>query len=680
MIAFGPFTFDSDTGDLRRDGRPIKLHPQPAQLLNLLVNRPGEIVTREEIQRQLWPDDTVVDFDLGINSCIRQIRAALEDTADTPRFIETVPKLGYRFIGEVVAPRKSKGRLWRWVAAVFVFGAVATAGWFLTPDRSKPPPSPPIPLTSFEGEETHPVLSPHGNQVAFVWSRDGEAPFHLYITLIEGGEALQLTRGDANDRHPAWSPDGARIAFLRETEDGSEVRTIPALGGTERVLTTTRRPPAGLDWSPDGRWIAFSDQASSDEPPSIFLVSTESGERRKLTSPPKGEGRSDAQPVFSPDGQSVAFIRQRRASGGGGSVFVQAIDRGSARPVSSPLSFVWDLDWTADGKSLVVSSGKTFASSTLTRVPVSGGQPERLSVGDRARYLSISRSEERLVYSQWLQDHNIWRGPGPTSDGTSSPGPFIVSTRDDTVSRYSPDGTRIAFVSDRSGTWEVWTCDADGANPGRLTDLGHAIRPSWSPDSRQIIFSSVVEGTSDVYTIDASGGFPKNLTADITDTRSALPSWSKDGSWFYYQSDQGGRAGVPWQVWKRSLAGGEPIRITRDGGMGPQESDDGRLFFLRGGKIWSTSTEGGDAVLVLDRRVRFSTWCLWRDSILYINEDTSRIERFHRPTGATTELLNLEPFPRPQMAGLAVSPDGQWLLYTRLDAHGSDLMRVENFH
>jgi Tol biopolymer transport system component len=498
--------------------------------------------------------------------------------------------------------------------------------------------------------------------------------------LLEGEEALQLTRGEANDYHPAWSPDGTRIAFLRETDDGAEVRTIPVLGGTDRVLTTTRRAPAGLDWSPDGQWIAFSDQASPDDPPSIFMVSTESGGRRKLTSPPAEKASlGDIQPIFSPDGKTVAFIRERRGGGGVGSLFVKSVDSGPARAIHSPDFFVWDVDWTRDGRSLVFSTGKTFATSYLARVPISGGQPERLSIGDRARYLSISRPGGRLVYSQWLQDHNIWRAPGPTSNDKNAPQPFVRSTRDEAVGRYSPDGTRIAFVSDRSGTWEVWTCDSDSANPGRLTDLGHAIRPSWSPDGRQIIFSSVAEGTSDVYSIASSGGFPKNLTADTANYRSAIPSWSRDGSWFYYQSNQGGRVGVPWQVWKRPLNGGEPVQLTRNGGMRPQESDDGRLFFFRGEQIWTLADDGGEPRLVLDQRVRFSTWCLWRDSIIYLNEEISLIEAFHRPTQTTTELLNLEPFPRPQMATLAVSPDGQWVLYTRLDAHGSDLMRVENF-
>lgn len=97
-VRFEPFTLDRNHGELRKEGRPVKMHPQPAQLLVLLVRRAGEIVTREEIQKALWEDETFVDFDLGINSCIRQIRTALGDDAEKPRYLEKVPRKGYRFI------------------------------------------------------------------------------------------------------------------------------------------------------------------------------------------------------------------------------------------------------------------------------------------------------------------------------------------------------------------------------------------------------------------------------------------------------------------------------------------------------------------------------------------------------------------------------------------------------
>ena len=153
---FDAFTLDLGNGELRKGGSLLKLHPQPAQLLALLVRRAGTTVNREEIQKALWPDDTFVDFDTGINSCVRQIRNALEDDAEKPRFIETVPKRGYRFIAAVegdeepeaepVAPRRK--RLLLPVAAALAV-ALGVAVWLLRPPPPETPP-PSIAVLYFE--------------------------------------------------------------------------------------------------------------------------------------------------------------------------------------------------------------------------------------------------------------------------------------------------------------------------------------------------------------------------------------------------------------------------------------------------------------------------------------------------------------------------------------------------
>jgi len=104
MVYFGPFEFDSGTHELRRDDTPVPLERQPAMALDLLVSRPGRLVRREEVRRAIWPDDVHVDFDRGMNYCIRQLRAALDDDARQPRYIETVPRQGYRFVATVQQP------------------------------------------------------------------------------------------------------------------------------------------------------------------------------------------------------------------------------------------------------------------------------------------------------------------------------------------------------------------------------------------------------------------------------------------------------------------------------------------------------------------------------------------------------------------------------------------------
>ena len=219
-----------------------------------------------------------------------------------------------------------------------------------------------VPLTSLSGWESDPALSPDGSHLAFSWTRDGDARNgDIYVQLIGAGTPLRLTTDPADDRSPAWSPDGRHIAFLRCLGSEPGVFTVPALGGPERKLQATACSPStqeegrSLDWSDDGKLLAFSDKTSADGF-SIFLLSIETLEKRRLTFPPV-EHQADLRPAFSPDGRSVAFAR------GGGTtepgLFVVPVAGGEPRPLS--LGDVWTggvpsgHTWTPDGSSIVAS-------------------------------------------------------------------------------------------------------------------------------------------------------------------------------------------------------------------------------------------------------------------------------------------------------------------------------------
>jgi len=248
LIRFGLFEFDLAAGDLRKQGRKIQLQDQPFHVLERLLNRPGEVITREELQQALWPADTFVEFDQGLNTAIKKIRVALGDSAENPRFVETIPRKGYRFIApvqgyaapSVVAPRTGRRRLWptATVSAIVVIGGCVL--WFRMNQRREPAPVP-VPLTSYPGSEILPSFSPDGNQVAFAWNTSENPPIHsnfdIYLKLIDGSEAVRLTHDPADDLSPAWSPDGRYIAFLRTlSADRMGVFLIPAIGGRERKL------------------------------------------------------------------------------------------------------------------------------------------------------------------------------------------------------------------------------------------------------------------------------------------------------------------------------------------------------------------------------------------------------------------------------------------------------------
>ena len=223
-ICFGPFEVDRATGELRKQGRRIKLQEQPFQVLAALLEKPGELVTREELRQRIWSDDTFVDFDHSLNKAINKVREVLGDSAANPRFVETLPRRGYRFIapvegGQPVAaetPAPTK-RLRLWITGVVAVAIIAaTTGWLAS--RKDTPGTAPlkvVPLTTYPDVEVHASFSPDGSEVAFARGRHYSSNFDIYIKQIGVDESSQLTDHPAHEFGPAWSPKGTHIAFLR---------------------------------------------------------------------------------------------------------------------------------------------------------------------------------------------------------------------------------------------------------------------------------------------------------------------------------------------------------------------------------------------------------------------------------------------------------------------------------
>jgi DNA-binding winged helix-turn-helix (wHTH) protein len=226
---FGVFELDARSRELRKHGVRIKLQEQPTQVLSLLLEHAGEVVTREQIQKHLWPDDTFVDFDNAINSAVRKLREALGDTTENPRFVETLARRGYRFVASVSGEAEKAlpsetpppvafqtRRKWA-VAALITISAAAIAVWLLVHHLSTPgaPDLRFTPLTTYPGHQLQPSFSPDGTGVAFSWDGPDGRNADIYVKLIDPSDPVRLTTDPARDFNPAWSPDGRRIAALR---------------------------------------------------------------------------------------------------------------------------------------------------------------------------------------------------------------------------------------------------------------------------------------------------------------------------------------------------------------------------------------------------------------------------------------------------------------------------------
>ena len=514
------------------------------------------------------------------------------------------------------APARAGRRRLAWalgIAAAVVVLTMAGLGVrnFLPTTEAPPEPMKVVPFTTTEGNEGWPSFSPDGNQIAFSWGGPQGDNRDIYVKLIGPGPPLRLTTDPRREGLPVFSPDGREIAFVRWLEsDMAAVVVVPALGGPERQLAEGRNARSGhLAWSPDGKYIVCPAKESADSAPALFAVSRETGEKRRLTNPPEqafGDGALD----FSPDGRTLAFVRR---SGGARTGYLLDLDE-NLDPQGEPRQLIagkWNprrLTWTADGTEIIFDSAQSGVASRLMRIAVEGGQPPRplASTGENARMPTISPQGNRLAFVRTtVAQENFWR-VGVASPGGQAgvPAKLISSSRLDIVPRYSPDGEQIVFASDRSGDYQIWVSDADGANARRLTHrFSVAATPHWSPDGEQIVFHGQTERGKDldIYTMSARGVVARRLTTDPS--MDGRPTWSRDGRWIYFVSERG--VGAKPRPWKMPAEGGEATRLSGGEALNVRESLDGKfLYYFRHdpfpkGAIWRVSTTGGEENLVV---------------------------------------------------------------------------------
>lgn len=720
VLRFSSFEVDLRAGELRKHGVRIKLQDQPFQILALLLEKPGEVVTREELRDRLWPADTFVDFDHSLNSAVKKLRRALSDDPDVPRFVETLPRRGYRFIAQlgngsagtvpVAEPAKNGSaparelpagstagavaqvHHWKlWAAGAFGFLlALGLVAWF-RPWRSaisaNPQPVRLAPLTTYSGNWSKGSFSPDGNQVAYAW--EGEHPNNsvdIYVKQIGTEKPLQITSGFGYNFAPAWSPDGRYIAFVHVSHgEGPGIFLIPALGGPPRKLHqfgTNDDCKTELSWSPDGKSLIFS-RGVPNQPCRVGELNVEDLRVREITTPPvPSTGDWDAQ--FSPDGRSIAFIRNTKDVE---DIYTMPAAGGELRRVTFDNRLLTGLAWTVDSEEIIFSSNRGGMSWGLWRVPATGGTPERVGIGSEGAYMpSISLKGNRLAYASGFWNENIWRVPVGADHRAGKAERFIFSSMQEEGPQYSADGKRIVFQSTRSGNFEIWRADADGSNLVQLTSFGGPLTgtPRWSPDGRQISFDTRPGAHPNVFVISADGGPARRFVNDSADE--GVASWSHDGRWLYFASNRGGS----WQVWKRKVEGGEPVQITKKGGFAALEAKDGKSIYyakFNQAGVWQVGVDGGEEVKILDEPPGdyWGYFGVGPDGLYFVGDTGTNGKskagfKFYDPaTRKITVMGDVEKWLYQGAPGFSVSPDGRYVLYVQLDEARNYLMVAENF-
>jgi Tol biopolymer transport system component len=575
--------------------------------------------------------------------------------------------------------------------AVLTGGVFAVFRWPKRDSRSEHESLTPVPFTTFPGQETAPAISPDGSRIAFSWNGDpgpGAKGFDLYVKAIGSETLLRLTHHPATWISPAWSSDGTRIAFHRLDGDDTGIYVVPALGGPERKLISTRIVTSSeknpslsiISWSPDGKWIAYGDflpGKASLQDLGIFFLATDTLESKRLLNPPTCI--NTGVPVFSHKGEYVAFWCSLGMNEFG--LYATLLPSGEPRMIASLHGIPGGLTWSADDRRLIYSA-ESGTQGKLIDVTVADGSFKKLAFAGDSHLPTISQRGDKLAYSLTSSIGNIWRRDllHPESPAVE----IVASTRSQYDPQFSPDGKQIAFASERSGVPGVWVSGEDGSNPVQISNPRYQSgSPQWSPDGKKMAFDSLPSDRWEIFVADVSEGVPRKLTTSVSGI--ARPHWSRDGKWIYFMSNVTGRMGV----FRCPAQGGDAVALSKDNaGVAPQESFDGRTIYYASGynkpvlKRVAQQTLPGTASEVdgLPHVLFDTAWTPAAGGIYFVPADSPRSLRyFDFATKQIRPVFEADTDFNGGHSGLSVSSDGRWILYSQDDKANGDIMLVDHF-
>ncbi|GAA5189943.1 winged helix-turn-helix domain-containing protein [Ferrimonas gelatinilytica] len=668
-------------------GRRVEtLPPKVFEVLLYLVQSPGQTVARQRLIDEIWQGNVAVGS-RGITNAIYQLRKLLADGES--EVIRTIAKTGYQLLLPVTLPEPEAGSepeptqsqpnrfdFPHWPVAILTLALLlAVAAWQWWPKTQSLPKAisygQPVPLTYLDGVEETPTLSPDGRYLAFMWERANE-PARIFIQDLIRPEASlrQISFSEYSESSPTWSPDGKKIAFVRLDPTGRcdvWIKTLATL--EEHRITTCVQPRFHrvLDWSPSGRYLAMIDKAPNSEQTVVFLYDLETHERRQISEPESGQW--DNQLVWAHGRDELAFVR---FLGGFRADLYRIATEGEATRLTWDEASIHGLSWSRDDQSIVFNSMRDGGHS-LWQLFVDEGHLRPLH-RDQTPFNIVALAEQdhyayvRHAALEYLQGWN-----GQMEKAISSAGRDLYGT-------LSPDGQRLAFLSNRTGRFEIWVAQKDGRAARPLTQReGVRDLPAWSPDGdRLVVTLARPEGVgSQLVMFNLEENQRKILLQDGHQYRN--PYWSADGKSLLISSTRSGA----WQIWRLDLISGQLSQLTEDGGVYAQEDGKGDLYYSRPNEsgLWRKAPTGESERVILDLASNdWGNWTLQGNEVVYLRRhtDADQLVRWEPDESGSDAYKVIGSFERGSIKiNRSLSMDGQGrIMLTRLGRQEANILAI----
>jgi DNA-binding winged helix-turn-helix (wHTH) protein/Tol biopolymer transport system component len=544
IIRFGAFEVSLDSGELRLQGKRVKLQEQPFQVLVALLERPGELVSREELRTKLWPADTFVDFDHSLNAAVKRLRDALGDSADAPLFVETLARRGYRFIGSidgpdvpgetalVVAPERSHALSSRfWIAAAFVSFIVVGVLVLLVrrlPSRPTQIVERKLTANSSENKIHSAAVSPDGKYLAYTDDTS------TYLKLISTGEThtVPLPPDFSPRIHiDAWFPDGSHLLVSHQEQLAKQGNGLPGIGHSLWSISVFGGSPrhladdgAGGSISPDGSHIAFQ---RSDFGREEWVMRSDGTEQVKVAADKSSWVGS---PKWSPDGNRIAYIRMAQTyTTRESSLEVSEWRKHNAQTILSENNLGPSLYWLPNGF-IVYTVGDTEnqqgASLWMALPPASGNtlaSPKRLTRGiGWINQVTGSADGKILAFLRENTVSSVYVGTlAPDGTHLLAHSKLTLDENQNLPFAWTPDSKAVFFSSNRNGSSEIFKQTTDQSLAENVVTSSEVLlQPRVTPDRSELLYISTPKSSdqktpSSIFAVPITGGPARLLLRDV---------------------------------------------------------------------------------------------------------------------------------------------------------------------